>query len=122
MKKLYSLIFSGLLLIANFYSTAQNLVKNPGFEEYVPDSIDNGYGNGCVCKAKYWFNVGPGTSDYYHSDYNFVYVGRVPHNENGTQATHAGKAYAGIYAFEITSPVNVREYIRAQLISPLIAG
>lgn len=117
MKKLLS-IFSVTLALS---VSGQNLVWNPGFETYVPDSINNSTGNNDVSKAEHWVNAGPGTSDYYHSDYNSPWP-RVPNNDHGVQVPHGGSGYAGIYAFEITTPVNVREYIRTQLMVPLIAG
>jgi hypothetical protein len=98
---------------------AQNLVLNPGFETYVPDSINQGYGDGDIAKAEHWVNVGSGTPDYCHSDYNYLYP-RVPDNEQGTQVPHGGSAYAGIYVFEITTIDNVREYIRTHLTSAMV--
>lgn len=120
MKKIYPIAIAFFIAGTSLHS--QNLVMNPGFETYVPDSVNNSTGNNDVSKAEYWVNVGPGTSDYYHSDYNSPWP-RVPNNENGTQVPHGGNGYAGIYAFEIAPPiVNLREYIRTQLIAPLAAG
>ena len=110
-----------LSLASALSASAQNLVWNPGFETYVPDSVNNSTGNNDVSKAEHWINAGPGTSDYYHSDYNSPWP-RVPNNDHGTQVPHGGSGYAGIYAFEITTPTNIREYMRTQLMAPLIAG
>ncbi|HLP54997.1 MAG TPA: T9SS type A sorting domain-containing protein [Fluviicola sp.] len=119
MKKLiYIVLFS----VAANHVQAQNLVQNPGFEEYVPDSINGGNGNADIAKATHWVNVGPGTPDYFNSDHNSPWP-RVPLNECGTQVPHGGQAYAGIYTFEVVQQVpNVREYIRTQLSSPLEAN
>lgn len=108
-------------LILTFTCTAQNMVQNHDFELYVPDSINGGTGNNDVTKAVGWLNLGIGTCDYFHSDYNFVNP-RVPANEYGSQAPHSGSAYAGIYCFEITSSPNIREYLATQLSSPMVAG
>jgi hypothetical protein len=113
------LIFTPLIFAGSFFCYAQNLVQNPSFEFH--DNDPGTYGNGSVSKAFYWFNDGPGTSDYFHSDFNNIYS-RVPVNECGTQIPHSGDAYAGIYTCEHTSVPNVRDYIRNQLASPLIAG
>ena len=43
-----TLFFSiGAIIQAN----SQNLVLNPSFEEYVPDSVNGGNGNGDIAKA-----------------------------------------------------------------------
>lgn len=101
---------------------SQNLVENPSFEIYVPDSINGGTGNGDITKAESWVGVGPGTTDYFNADYNFI-APRVPMNEVGIQGAHSGQAYAGIYTFEIVFSLNtIRDYLRTQLTSPLEAG
>jgi Secretion system C-terminal sorting domain len=114
-----TLFFSiGAIIQAN----SQNLVLNPSFEEYVPDSVNGGNGNGDIAKATHWVNVGPGTPDYFNSDHNSP-LPRVPLNECGTQVAHLGQAYAGIYTFEVVQAIpNVREYIRTQLSSPMQAN
>jgi hypothetical protein len=120
MKHLICVIFFsfGSIILAN----SQNLVSNPSFEEYVPDSINGSNGNADIAKAPHWVNVGPGTPDYFNSDHN-IPLPRVPLNEYGTQAAHTGQAYAGIYTFEVVQSIpDVREYIRTQLSSPMQAN
>jgi hypothetical protein len=101
---------------------SQNLVANSSFEVYLPDSINGGTGNGDVSKAEAWVSVGPGTTDYFNADYNFI-APRVPMNEYGSEVAHSGQAYAGIYTFQIVFSLGaIRDYLRTQLTSPLEAG
>lgn len=111
-----------LVVMSIFTGISQNLVPNPDFEMYVPDSVNGSNGNGDIAKASYWSNPGIGTPDYFNSDHNLPNYPRIPLNECGTQTPHSGQAYAGIYVYEVTSVPNVREYIRTQLTSPLEAN
>lgn len=66
----------------------------------------------------YWDAGGNSSPDYYNSCANYSSAG-VPNNLGGYQYPANGNAYAGIYTFESDVP-NVREYIGAQLLTPLV--
>ncbi|MBK7669059.1 MAG: OmpA family protein [Sphingobacteriaceae bacterium] len=95
-----------------FYTLAQNLVLNSGFEE-----LGGNPGNGHVpvnC-SKNWFCSNFSGTDYY-IQINGIGEG-VPKNMHGIQAPHSGKAYAGICIHR-----EYIEYMGTKLAKPLIAG
>jgi Outer membrane protein and related peptidoglycan-associated (lipo)proteins len=105
----------GLLLLLPHLSDAQNLVPNPGFEEFTkcPSSfsvspLDFG--------AMHWTSPNNGTPDYY----NRCSLGdmHVPKNWAGVSNTHSGAGYAGIYVWS-SGPSVYREYVQCQLMEPL---
>jgi OmpA-OmpF porin, OOP family len=109
------LIFAGQL-----YS--QNLVPNPGFEEYAtcpgsmslaPEEFD----------IPHWKGIGIATPDYFNK------CGRgdadVPYNWAGVAEAFEGNGYAGIYTYLNKSDSsldrnNYREYLQCKLLQPLI--
>lgn len=104
------------LLLALLWSltvNAQNLVKNPSFEDFVicPSEF------GCLERAVVsWYQPTYGSTDYFNScspsmssEANFI----------GIQAPFDGNAYAGMYAY---GPKDYREYLTAELTETLIAG
>jgi hypothetical protein len=103
-----------------FFSSAQNLVNNPGFEDTI--SCPNGFG--FVDKATYWisYNANP---DYFNtcspSCYNSTCFG-IPQNMYGSQAAHSGNAYVGLGTYAEFPFQNYREIIGSQLTQPLIPG
>lgn len=114
----HRLIFLQLCFIS-FSGLAQNLVPNPGFEQYkkcpYSFSIDpNDFG------PTGWSSPTPGTPDYY----NKCSIGEngVPYNWAGVSHTHSGSAYAGIYAWNNKAKGNYREYIQCKLSEPLKKG
>lgn len=113
MKKLllsFLLIFSFTLCKVN-NTSAQNLVPNPSFEQY--NSCPN---IGCdINLATGWYSAGY-TPDYYNTCASWS--SGVPTNSVGYQYPANGNAYAGI----ATWGGGIREYIAAQLISPLEPG
>jgi hypothetical protein len=100
---------------------AQNLVPNPDFETH--SACPNGdLSAGTIVLAPPWNRPTDGTADYYHTC-SFGAFGAwsgVPANIFGNQAPHSGNAYAGFYQY--IGQQNVREYIQAPLLSPLVAG
>lgn len=101
----------------------QNLVPNPSFELYstCPNSA------GQIDYAVPWFQATTGTPDYYNSCVNGDTLWGnslgVPKNFFGYQPAKTGTAYSGFMIREdVNWPVNFREYIEVQLISPLVAG
>jgi len=92
---------------------AQNLVKNPGFEEFV--KCPEEYGS-LSDFSLYWKQPTYGSTDYFHSCSDNMPVNR---NFIGQQETFEGEAYAGFYAF---GPKDYREYLAGELSEKLIKG
>jgi OmpA-OmpF porin, OOP family len=97
---------------------AQNLVPNPGFEEYFqcpgsynPQGSDKNFAPG-------WISPTLGTPDLFNRC-SFGNAG-VPHNWAGVAHAHKGYGYSGIYAWVNNN--NYREYLQAKLIDSLIEG
>lgn len=96
-----------------FLVSAQNLVKNPSFEDFkiCPSEF------GCLERAVVsWYQPTDGSTDYFNacspsmsSETNFI----------GAQPPYDGHAYAGMYAY---GPKDYREYLTAELEEPLRAG
>lgn len=113
----FFLSFLGIIQTA----TAQNLVLNPGFEDYstCPNFIDQ------MNRATHWGKPTPGTPDYFNSCTTFPSIS-TPSNGFGTQDAVDGNAYAGLVAYVDTSVyggfANYREYIQGKLSEPLVAG
>lgn len=98
---LQTLVF--LVLVPGF---AQNLVRNPSFEEFndCPNAL------GTFSKhVKNWSTPTLGTSDYFNKCSTIM---GAPENFNGEQEPTDGKAYAGIYFY---APADYREYIQNEL-------
>lgn len=112
---LFLLIFS--VLLRDEQVAAQNLVANCSFESYIhcPDfwnDVDS-----CVS----WKQYHDGTPDYFNKCDMSNWVG-VPSNAIGNQAACDGDAYMGLIAYSTVEQPNYREYITAQLISPMKTG
>lgn len=94
----------------------QNLVPNPSFEIY--DTCPNG--DDQIYRAIAWHST-RGTSDYFNSCAQSTAINySVPSNYYGYQYAASGNAYAGFSAK--SGPFPYREYLGAQLISPLQSG
>ena len=96
-------------------ASAQNLVPNPGFEEFT------------VCPGSYtrqkedlpvlhWYSPNAGTPDAYNACSKGE--GDVPYNWAGVSEAWEGAGYAGIYVW--FSGKNFREYLQCKMNSPLI--
>ena len=97
-----------------FSATAQNLVPNGSFEEYVE----------CPSSFGQWYQVVGWGSPYFHSAdyYNSCspnVVSGVPFNTSGYQYADDGQAYVGIYTYE--APY-YREMMSTELSEPLQIG
>lgn len=98
---------------------SQNLVPNPGFEQYTscPDDL-------CQIHRATGWNAWGYSPDYFNSCAIWPIIS-VPYNTFGFQYPATGNGYAGFYAYD---SLNVpacglcREYIGTQLISPLVIG
>lgn len=99
-------------------AVAQNLVINPGFEEYFrcPSSFSTDSRDFFLPG---WSSANMGTPDHFHqcswSDND------VPFNWAGQTNAHTGLGYAGIYTWN-NNGKNYREYIQCELASPLEKG
>lgn len=103
-------------LILNLFCTtivAQNLVKNPGFEEMV--QCPKEYGS-LSEDALFWKQPTNGSSDYFQSCSDNMSIKR---NFIGQQETFEGNGYAGFYAY---GPEDYREYLAGELEKNLIKG
>lgn len=91
-------------------SYAENLVKNPGFEEYkhCPERLGS-----FDRDVRYWDCPTLGSTDYFSGCSDIM---AVPRNYNGFQEARNGKAYAGMYLY---APGDYREYIQVELRRPL---
>jgi hypothetical protein len=113
--KLYCLIILTLTCGTCF---GQNLVPNPGFEEY----------NGCptgsaqLDSSIFWKTIRLGSPDYYNACANGPIEPDVPNTWNGYQDSHSGNAMAGFYASQRQYGDNIREYLQIKLTTPLLAG
>ncbi len=102
-----------LLGIAKPYF-AQNLVKNPSFEEFYVCPT-TGQMNGYV---KYWDVLTPNTARYLNSCSPSLYS--VPQSGFGYQTARTGNAYASIVTYYLTgNSEDWRAYIQDNLIAPL---
>jgi hypothetical protein len=103
------------------YASAQNLVLNPGFEDFstCPNFIDQ------MNRATHWGKPTPGTPDYFNSCTSFPSIS-TPTNGFGDQEAFDGEAYAGLVTYVDTMVyggfANYREYIQGKLSEPLQAG
>jgi len=92
---------------------AQNLVKNPSFEEFVDCPKRLGNFDADVID---WSSPTEGSTDYFNGCSTAM---GTPKNFNGTQPADFGTGYAGLYLY---APNDYREYLQAELYEPLIKG
>jgi len=92
---------------------AQNLIPNPGFEQYrnCPRYLGNFQDDVAL-----WTTPTAGSTDYFHLCSQHM---GTPENFNGAQNTLEGKGYAGFYAY---APGDYREYLQVALKAPLREG
>ncbi|PGH38056.1 MAG: hypothetical protein CRN43_17530 [Candidatus Nephrothrix sp. EaCA] len=103
-----------LLLLICFQSTAQNLVPNPSFEEYIRcPRLPSNRAQDFV--GKNWHSCSAGTPDYYNSC-SKDQCG-VPNNWAGVAPAHSGKGYAGIFMWTANSEYG--EYLQCEFVKPL---
>jgi hypothetical protein len=106
------------VLVANF-SSAQNLVLNPSFEQYdhlPPDRWVNPIIGEFYCN--HWTTPKWSSPDYYNANSPYPDYS-VPNNLFGYYPAKSGKAYVGFVPFYYTG---VMEYISGELSEPLIYG
>lgn len=123
MRKSRLQITSVLTVLFNFAVVAQNLVPNPGFENYSVCPSSSGQLNACTGN---WFGNAFQTPDYFNAcNPNSTFLGSlevgVPNNLFGFQYAASGNGYAGILAFDYFFPEG-REFFSTQLTAPLTIG
>lgn len=102
-------------LVSGYFASAQNVVPNPGFEEFK------------VCPGSYsrikedflllhWYSPNEGTPDAFNACGNGE--GDVPYNWAGVSEAYEGSGYAGIYLWFYGK--NFREYLQCKMQTPLI--
>lgn len=125
MKKILLYIFFHAINLAS----AQNLVKNPSFEDYVSCPT----WNGDLDLALFWHNAqGTTTPDLFNVCALPQSLVSVPTTGWGYQMPRTGNGYAGIVTFSVeengltgcdyTATRTWMEYIQGELTTPLIAG
>jgi OOP family OmpA-OmpF porin len=105
-----------LLVFAARFATAQNLVPNPGFENFI------------VCPGSYsqashefrvpdWTSANLGTPDYF----NACSRGEadVPNNWAGTSDAYEGLGFVGIFLI-VNNGYQYQEYLQSKLLEPLL--
>lgn len=98
---------------------AQNLVKNPSFENYIQCPISVGYFNGYVQDwyAFQGWNNGSSSSSCFHSCSPLPFS--VPQNTAGWQMAKTGEGYACIQVYSFSFTPNKRAYIEGSFLAPL---
>lgn len=96
---------------------AQNLVINPGFEDYTACPTALGQLN-----VLPWAAPNLASPDFYHSC--GTGGASVPNNAAGTQEPHCGSGYAGMILQDVYTdpPFEFMEYLQGRLSAPLLPG
>ena len=105
--------------------TAQNLVPNGSFEDYIScpqyldgmEFVEHWYKSIIYPGLDYYQNPSP---DYFHECAPSTGLG-VPDNIIGSQYAHVGSAYSGLFTYNSTWPLN-REVMGVSLTAPLEPG
>jgi hypothetical protein len=105
-----------LILLSPVFLAAQNLVRNPGFEQKAGCPDKPGQAN----LASYWSSPNVATPDYFNDcspglDYGTEF------NKKGGQMPHSGHGYAGLQ-FYLLNRNEFYEYLQNRLDSALVPG
>ncbi len=111
------LLFGCLGFVANLRCEAQNLVPNPGFEEYDTCQADEFGVNGPIS----WFRTN-GTPDYLQSCLPYGHFQSLPMNFFTYQEPFEGTSCAGMVTYWQSGTTQGREWIMAPLLEPLVVG
>lgn len=131
----YRVSIIAFLLVLPLHINAQNLVPNPGFEEY--DCLPNSHGNDMVYCAPPWFTSphsehfyywSTGTPDYFNNNMEFDYV--WTENYEPPQPRTGDGSVSFIPVFESYAPIEGYDYvsgypiesIQVQLTEPMTVG
>jgi len=102
-----------LCALLPFYGIGQNLIRNASFEDY--DNCPTKLGN-LKDDLLYWSIPTIGSTDYFNSCSTAM---GTPENFNGSQPSHFGKGYVGLYLY---APDDYREYLQVELSETLAKG
>ena len=116
-KKLYGFILAIALALSGYSLSAQNLVPNPSFENL--SICPQNFGGVCGGQAVNWSCGNTATTDLFNVCTSNIQLS-VPSNAYGTENPVSGVGYAGMVCKFVTQ--NYREYVLAQLTTPLTAG
>lgn len=111
------LLFGCLGFVANLRCEAQNLVPNPGFEEYDTCQAHEFGVNGPIS----WFRTN-GTPDYLQSCLPYGHFQGLPMNFFTYQEPYEGASCAGMVTYHENGQDQQREWIIAPLLEPLVIG
>lgn len=111
--KYYLILSFSLLLSLKQSLSAQNLVRNYSFEDYI-SCPTMGYLNGYV---QNWVELPLNSAFYFNSCSSSQQS--VPQNGFGYQLAHTGNAYAAITVYYFDYSLDVRDYIQNYLLTPL---
>ncbi len=108
-----------LALLSTCFSFGQNLVSNPGFEEYYdcPGTFNTNYNTRNIAPG--WNSPTDGTPDLFNECSKGS--ANALHNWAGVSSFHQGKGYVGIYVW-MKGQKSYREYIQTKLKYPLHKG
>jgi OOP family OmpA-OmpF porin len=114
-----SLCFFGVVLLGctSFPGYAQNLVPNPGFEEYTTCPKEH-LKFGETLSLPGWYSPTLGTPDYYNQCSQWQC--KASENWAGISRDYSGKGYAGLIGFMKNK--DYREYLGTELMQPLDSG
>lgn len=96
---------------------AQNLVKNPGFEEADTCSFGLGFSG----NLHYWF-IANNTPDHLQSCLPYGSANGLPLNLFTFQHPYEGNSCVGIFTYHQNGQNQQREWIQSELIEPLVLG
>jgi OOP family OmpA-OmpF porin len=104
------------LVFTTSFATAQNLVPNPGFENFI--HCPGGYSQAPhEFRVPDWASANLGTPDYF----NACSRGEadVPNNWAGTSDAYEGLGFAGIFLI-VNNGYQYQEYLQSKLLEPLL--
>lgn len=112
------------LLLLSSLASAQNLVLNGDFEQYLACPNNQGQGDLAVHWYKSVLNTNqlPSHTDYLNSCQTNPTSWGVPFNVWGNEMAHSGEGYIGLAPLWPPLGANYRENMYTQLVSPLIIG
>jgi len=119
LKKLFILLFFTIIVKNLVFS--QNLVPNPGFEEYnlIFHPVCN---NDSFPVCKNWYSPTNGSPDYCNQISCFYEYNGVPQNVFGYQEAKEGNGYYHLFTYDTSHYNNAREYIQTRLSDSLKRG
>lgn len=95
---------------------AQNLVLNPGFENFNPSHTGPSSGQFILSKADNWYSATKGTTDFYKAGKDTVPM------LMGNTLPHAGNGFSGFHAVYVKRHEEFAEYAGGSLSEPLKTG